>query len=63
MGTKVAPSYACLFMGWLEKLMLKNWSDKDPNSKPYLWRRYIDDIFLGNRTNVDILKSNFRVSY
>ena len=44
MGTKVAPSYACLFMGWLEKLMLKNWSDKNPNSKPYLWRRYIDDI-------------------
>ena len=47
MGTKVAPTYACLFMGWLESLMLDNWTKKHPTyPKPYLWRRYIDDIMF-----------------
>ena len=27
MGTKVAPTYACLFMGWLMELILNNWSN------------------------------------
>ena len=41
MGTKMAPSYACLFMGTLEEKML--------NSAPYkpdLWLRFMDDIFF-----------------
>ena len=42
MGTRVAPTYACLFMGWLEEKILKTWK----GTKPYLWRRYIDDIFF-----------------
>ena len=46
MGTKVAPTYACLFMGWLEELILNKWSNQNPSLKPYLWRRYIDDILF-----------------
>ena len=42
MGTRVAPTYACLFMGWLEEKILKTWK----GTKPYLWKRYIDDIFF-----------------
>ena len=40
MGTKMAPSYACLFMGALEQDILA----KSPD-KPLLWVRFIDDIF------------------
>ena len=45
MGTRVAPTYANIFMGKLEKLML----EKSPEYlKPFLhtWKRFIDDIFL-----------------
>ena len=43
MGTKVAPTYACLFMGWLEKEFLGNvWN----GTQPIMWRRFIDDIFF-----------------
>ena len=52
MGTKVAPTYACLFMGWLEGELLKTWSGE----KPYLWRRYIDDIFFLWHGTVDELE-------
>ena len=41
MGTRVAPSYANLFMRKLENEIMKN-SPK----KPTLWLRYIDDIFF-----------------
>ena len=41
MGTKMAPSYACLFMGVLEQNIL----DQSPY-KPDLWVRFIDDIFV-----------------
>lgn len=39
MGTKMAPSYANIFMAELEEKLL----DKYP-IKPLLWKRYIDDI-------------------
>ena len=43
MGTRVAPTYACLFMAWLEvKKLLRNWT----GTTPHLWRRFIDDIFF-----------------
>ena len=45
MGTRVAPTYANIFMGKLEQVMLS----KCPNHlKPhiYTWRRFIDDIFI-----------------
>ncbi len=41
MGTRVAPSSACLTMGDIEKKILTN-----ATLKPYLWLRYIDDIFV-----------------
>ena len=40
MGTKMAPSYACLFMGFLEQQLLDDCVDK-----PFMWVRFIDDIF------------------
>jgi hypothetical protein len=41
MGTKMGPSYANLFMGYVEKKFLEQYSDTKPN----LLKRYIDDIF------------------
>ena len=40
-GTKFAPPYSSLFMADLEKRLLF-----DIDLKPYIWWRYIDDIFL-----------------
>ena len=40
-GTKMAPSYAILFMSHLENLILES-----SMYKPLVWWRYIDDIFL-----------------
>ena len=40
-GTKMAPPYAILFMANLEEKFLKN-----SFLKPYVWWRYIDDIFM-----------------
>ena len=39
MGTKMAPSYANIFMAELEEMLLANY-----HIKPSLWKRYIDDI-------------------
>lgn len=41
MGTKMAPSYANLFMGFVEKDLLERCE-----KKPLVWFRYIDDIFF-----------------
>ena len=41
MGTKVAPTFANLFMGMLEKELLDKTEDK-----PLVYLRYIDDIFM-----------------
>ena len=41
MGTKMAPSMACLFMGRLEETMLSG-----VTKKPLMWIRYIDDVFF-----------------
>ena len=41
MGTKMAPSYANLFMGNLERTLLQG-----ATLKPSCWYRYIDDIFI-----------------
>ena len=40
-GTKFALPYSILFMADLEKSLLS-----DIDLKPYIWWRYIDDIFL-----------------
>ena len=39
--TKFAPPYSILFMAEIEEKIIK-----EPEYKPYLWWRYIDDIFL-----------------
>ena len=39
--TKMAPSYGNLFMDRLERQLIS-----DAQVKPYLWLRYIDDIFM-----------------
>ena len=39
MGTKMAPSYANIFMAELEERLLANYP-----IQPFLWKRYIDDI-------------------
>ena len=41
MGTKMAPTYANLFMGHLEEQMLE-----ETTLKPLIWFRFIDDIFF-----------------
>ena len=41
MGTRMAPSMACLFMGKLEERMLAS-----APCQPWIWWRYIDDIFF-----------------
>ena len=40
-GTRMAPAYANLFMGDIEEKLLAQFP-----LKPYLWWRYIDDIFM-----------------
>ena len=42
MGTRLAPTFACLFMGVLESKFLASWTGLAPR----MWRRYIDDIFF-----------------
>ena len=43
MGTRMAPPYACIFMGYLENKILQQLPS---NLKPCVWKRYIDDIFV-----------------
>ena len=41
MGTRMGPSYACLFVGHIEEQMLTQYQ----GVRPLMYRRYIDDIF------------------
>ena len=41
MGTKLAPSYANIFMGDLETRLISGY-----HKEPFLWVRFIDDIFV-----------------
>ena len=41
MGTRMAPSYANIFMGNLERKLLERVDDR-----PHVWWRYIDDVFV-----------------
>ena len=54
MGTRVAPTYACLFMGdFEEEFLAKKWS----GAKPKLWKRYIDDIIFMWNSSVEDLEA------
>ena len=53
MGTRVASTYACIFMGWLEINILNAWK----GTAPRLYGRYIDDIsFLWYGNEGELLK-------
>ena len=41
MGTKLAPSFANIFMGWFEDTHVYTY-----HLQPIMWKRYIDDIFI-----------------
>ena len=45
MGNRSSPTFACLFVGVLEALMLLSWEGQG-GLLPHMWRRFIDDIFL-----------------
>ena len=51
MGTRMAPTYGNLFMGKIEKQALNR-----ATMKPYVWWRYLDDIFMIWTGNEDELK-------
>jgi len=51
MGTKMAPSYANLFMGLCEQTFLLN-----QNLQPLAWYRFIDDIFLVWQSGMESLQ-------
>ena len=40
-GTKFVPPHACIFMDYIETEFLKS-----QEIKPWLWKRFIDDIFF-----------------
>ena len=42
MGTRMGPSYACLYMGYVEHTFHAQYT----GPKPLIYRRYIDDIYL-----------------
>ena len=49
MGTKMAPAYANMFMGRLEKQLLMS-----VTMRPFSWLRFIDDMkLLHGRDNLD----------
>ena len=41
MGTKLAPSFANIFMGWFEEKYVYSYK-----TQPLIWKRYIDDMFI-----------------
>ncbi|GFN76892.1 hypothetical protein PoB_000339800 [Plakobranchus ocellatus] len=56
MGTCMIPSYANLFMGELEDKLLASAA-----TKPKIWLRYIDDIFLiwtHGRSNLNAISAH-----
>ena len=40
MGSKLGPNYACLFVGYVEERMLRDYTGR----KPDLYKRYMDDV-------------------
>ena len=52
MGTRMAPSFANLFLGLFETNALQN-----APFKPYIWLRYIDDVFVIWTEGIDNLET------
>ena len=55
MGSKLGPSYACLFMGHQETFIMQQYTGPKPN----LYIRYIDDIFCTSSLSNDDLNNFF----
>ena len=55
MGSKSSPTFACLFVGILEGVMLRAWQIRG-GSMPHMLRRFIDDIFFLWRDGEEHLK-------
>ena len=56
MGSRSSPTFACIFMGMLEVLMLFNWSQTG-EQMPYLWKRFIEDVlFFWRGSEENLLK-------
>ena len=54
MGTKMGPSFACIFLGYIENKFFETYT----GMKPTLYLRYIDDIFgLADMTFVISIQS------
>ena len=45
MGSRVSPTFACLFVGILEFVMLLSWQEGG-EKMPHMLRRFIDDVFF-----------------
>ena len=57
-GTRMAPSYASLFMGKFEKEFLDSC-----NIQPLLWLRFLDDIFMiWNESEEQLLKFLYEIN-
>ena len=53
MGTRIAPTYACLYMSYFEsEKILSTW----PGTPPKMFKRYIDDCFFVWTSSVEELK-------
>jgi len=55
MGTKMAPSYANIFMTDLEERMLSS-----TTARPMVWWRFIDDIFAIWKDGIETLQETQR---
>ena len=55
MGSKVSPTFACLFAGWLETVLLDMWAGRG-QELPHLLRRFIDYLFFFWRGTVEDLE-------
>ena len=55
MGTPMAPNYANLFMAKFENDLITSYH-QEKGLKPYVWFRYIDDIFMIWTHGPDTLK-------
>ena len=61
MGTKLAPSFANIFMSWFEDKFVYTYTPK-----PLIWKRYIDDIFMiwpHGKNSLDIFVNHLNSSH
>ena len=58
MGSRSSPTFACIFVGVLEQLILLAWAQQD-GPLPHMLRRFIDDLFFLWRHGEEELKRFF----